>query len=39
VNLTGQHYSPKVARGQHVPAGDLLAEFDLPAVQAAGYSP
>ncbi len=39
VNLKGEHFSPKVAKGQRVSAGDLLVEFDLAAVIAAGYNP
>ncbi|HEX6887185.1 MAG TPA: beta-glucoside-specific PTS transporter subunit IIABC [Candidatus Nanopelagicales bacterium] len=39
VNLKGKHFSPKVAKGQRVEAGDLLVEFDLAAVIAAGYNP
>jgi PTS system beta-glucosides-specific IIC component len=39
VNLKGAHFSPKVAKGQRVAAGDVLVEFDLAAVIAAGYNP
>jgi PTS system beta-glucosides-specific IIC component len=37
VKLNGQHFSPKVESGQRVRAGDLLVEFDLEAITAAGY--
>jgi PTS system beta-glucosides-specific IIC component len=37
VKLGGQHFSPKVASGQRVKAGDLLVEFDVTAITAAGY--
>lgn len=39
VQLKGQHFTPKVAQGDTVAVGDLLAEFDREAVQAAGFSP
>ena len=39
VKLNGQHFSPKVAKGQRVEAGQVLVEFDLDAIAAAGYSP
>ncbi len=39
VNLKGQHFSPKVTKGQRVAAGDLLVEFDIEKVLDAGYSP
>jgi len=38
VNLKGQHFTSKVVQGQHVKAGDTLVEFDIPAIEAAGYS-
>jgi len=38
VNLKGQHFTAKVVQGQHVKAGDTLVEFDIPAIEAAGYS-
>lgn len=37
VKLGGQHFSMKVESGQAVTAGELLIEFDLDAVKAAGY--
>lgn len=37
VKLAGQHFSLKVTSGQEVTAGDLLVEFDLEAIAAAGY--
>ncbi len=39
VNLAGKHFSPKVAKGQRVEAGQVLTEFDVEAVTAAGYNP
>lgn len=39
VKLSGQHFSPKVVQGQRVAAGDVLADFDTAAIQAAGYNP
>ncbi len=37
VNLEGKHYTPHVAEGQKVKAGELLMEFDIPAIQKEGY--
>ena len=37
VKLGGKHFSPKVESGQRVQAGDLLVEFDVTAITAAGY--
>jgi PTS system beta-glucosides-specific IIC component len=37
VKLGGQHFSLKVESGQRVNAGDLLVEFDVAAITAAGY--
>ena len=37
VKLGGKHFSLKVEKGQQVKAGDLLVEFDIPAITAAGY--
>jgi PTS system beta-glucosides-specific IIC component len=37
VKLAGKHFSLKVEKGQQVAAGDLLVEFDIPAITAAGY--
>lgn len=36
VQLNGVGFTPKVSRGQEVKAGDVLAEFDLEALQARG---
>lgn len=38
VKLGGEHYTPHVVKGDVVKAGDLLIEFDLEAVKAAGYN-
>jgi PTS system beta-glucosides-specific IIC component len=37
VKLGGQHFTLKVESGQRVKAGDLLVEFDVAAITAAGY--
>lgn len=37
VNLRGEHFTAHVAQGDHVKAGDLLVEFDMEAIKAAGY--
>ncbi|MFJ6653351.1 beta-glucoside-specific PTS transporter subunit IIABC [Microbacterium sp. NPDC091313] len=37
VRLNGAHFALKVAAGQEVAAGDLLVEFDVDAITAAGY--
>lgn len=37
VNLKGEHFTSHVAQGDHVNAGDLLVEFDMEAIKAAGY--
>ncbi|HIV67355.1 MAG TPA: glucose PTS transporter subunit IIA [Candidatus Butyricicoccus stercorigallinarum] len=37
VQLNGKHYTAHVAEGQHVAAGDLLMEFDIPAIRKEGY--
>lgn len=39
VKLNGQHYTPHVVKGDTIKVGDLLIEFDLEAVKAAGYNP
>lgn len=38
VKLAGKHFSLKVEKGQQVAAGDLLVEFDIEAIEAAGYN-
>ncbi|WP_256387750.1 PTS glucose transporter subunit IIA [Rothia sp. HMSC058E10] len=37
VELDGKHFTPKVAKGDIVKRGDVLAEFDIPAIKDAGY--
>lgn len=37
VELNGEHYIYHVTDDQKVKKGDLLLEFDIPAIQAAGY--
>ena len=37
VALKGQHFDVKVSEGQKVKKGDLLLEFDMAAIKAAGY--
>ncbi len=39
VNLKGTHFTPAVKQGQRVEIGQLLTEFDLDALVAAGYNP
>ncbi|WP_054743613.1 beta-glucoside-specific PTS transporter subunit IIABC [Cellulosilyticum ruminicola] len=38
VQLQGKHFSPKVKQGAKVKAGDVLLEFDIHAINEAGYS-
>ncbi|MDO5644155.1 MAG: sucrose-specific PTS transporter subunit IIBC [Dermabacter sp.] len=38
VNLNGQHFVSRVEAGQIVKRGDVLVEFDIDAIRAAGYS-
>ena len=38
-NLKGQHFTAHCQNGQKVKKGDLLIEFDLDAIKAAGYNP
>ena len=37
VELDGKHFTPKVAKGDTVKRGDVIAEFDIPAIKATGY--
>jgi len=37
VKLAGEHFTLKVTSGQQVTAGELLVEFDVAAITAAGY--
>ena len=37
VELDGKHFTPKVEKGQAVKRGDVLVEFDMAAIKAAGY--
>lgn len=37
VELKGQHFTAHIAKGAHVKTGDLLLEFDMAAILAAGY--
>ena len=37
VELDDKHFTPKVAKGDTVKRGDVIAEFDIPAIKAAGY--
>lgn len=37
VELDGKHFEPKVAKGDTVKRGDVIAEFDIPAIKVAGY--
>lgn len=37
VKLNGEHFKAYVESGQEVKQGDLLLEFDIDAIQAAGY--
>ncbi|MCV2395738.1 beta-glucoside-specific PTS transporter subunit IIABC [Actinotalea sp. M2MS4P-6] len=39
VELKGRHFTAAVAQGARVRAGDLLTQFDLAAIEAAGYNP
>lgn len=37
VNLKGEHFTVHTANGSKVKKGDLLIEFDMEAIKAAGY--
>lgn len=37
VELNGKYYTPHVKEGDRVAPGQTLLEFDIPAIQAAGY--
>lgn len=37
VELNGKHYTPHVQEGDHVAPGQTLLEFDIPAIEKAGY--
>lgn len=37
VRLNGEHYTPHVKEGDRVKAGDALMDFDIQAIEAAGY--
>lgn len=37
VRLEGRHYTPHIEEGRRVEAGQLLMEFDILAIQKAGY--
>ncbi|WP_283675350.1 PTS beta-glucoside transporter subunit IIBCA [Butyricicoccus sp. Marseille-Q5471] len=37
VRLNGEHYAPHVKEGDRVKAGDVLMDFDIQAIEAAGY--
>ncbi|MBC3186033.1 PTS transporter subunit EIIC [Corynebacterium sp. zg-331] len=37
VNLKGEHFSPRAAKGDRVQVGDVLCEFDIEAITGAGY--
>ena len=37
VNLEGKYFSPKKAAGDVVKKGDILIEFDIEKIKAAGY--
>ncbi|MCQ9342592.1 sucrose-specific PTS transporter subunit IIBC [Corynebacterium kozikiae] len=37
VNLKGEHFTAHKQQGDEVKAGDLLCEFDIDAIKAAGY--
>ncbi|OFT52198.1 PTS beta-glucoside transporter subunit EIIBCA [Corynebacterium sp. HMSC06C06] len=37
VNLKGEHFTSHVSKGDEVKTGDLLCEFDIEAIKAAGY--
>lgn len=38
VKLEGKYFTPKVKQGESVKAGQVILEFDIKAIKAAGYS-
>ena len=38
VDMAGEGFTPRVAKGERVETGQVLADVDLAAVQAAGHS-
>ncbi|SHJ11942.1 PTS system beta-glucoside-specific IIA component, Glc family (TC 4.A.1.2.6)/PTS system beta-glucoside-specific IIB component, Glc family (TC 4.A.1.2.6)/PTS system beta-glucoside-specific IIC component, Glc family (TC 4.A.1.2.6) [Clostridium cavendishii DSM 21758] len=38
VNLQGQYFNPKIKQGDNINIGDELLEFDIKAIEEAGYS-
>jgi PTS system beta-glucosides-specific IIC component len=39
VQLKGTHFTSHVTKDQHVEAGQLLSDFDIAAIRAAGFNP
>lgn len=39
VELKGRHFTPRVTQGDRVTTGQLLTEFDIAGITAAGYNP
>lgn len=37
VNLKGEHFTAKAESGDRISRGQLLLEFDIPAIEKAGY--
>ncbi len=38
VQLDGKYFTPKVKQGQKIKRGDLILEFDMKAIESAGYN-